>query len=208
MTIRKFLLATLAAASLSGPALAADLPGSHDPQYLKRFQGSTIVNFVPRSFDQYAFALGPGTPGGGFTKIDTMEGKVTRVIYVVPAGHTALELLRNYENMLAGAGLKQNYENAPCGSLNWAGYFYDKAYGQGGPIDNTPWHNVSNGCYVYSKGTKDGKPVGVAVMVGEISSDLTFHPSGTSGVSIPIKAGNIIVGVDEVVATPVGNSMH
>ncbi|HWA31606.1 MAG TPA: hypothetical protein VG867_10925 [Rhizomicrobium sp.] len=199
-------LALTGMCAVTAAAAAADLPGSHDPQYLKRFQGSDIVNFVTRSFDRYTFALGPGTPGGGFTKMEAMEGKVTRVIYHIPQGHTALELLRNYEHMLTDAGLKQTYELAPCASLNWGGYFVDKAYGQDGPMDNTPYHAMGNGCYVYFKGVKDGKTVGVAVLVAEMNADQNFHPTGTA-MTIPIKNGDVIVGVDEVIVTPVANGM-
>lgn len=197
---------TVIAAAMVGPALAGDVPGSHDPQYLKRFQGSEIVSFVPRSFDHYRFALGAGTPGGGFTKSEALEGKVTRVIYHLPSGHTALELLRNYEHMLGDAGLKQTYELAPCGTLEWAGYFVDAFYGQGGSADNSPFHSMGTGCYVYDKGVKDGKPIGVAVMVAEMSADQIFHPTGTK-LAIPIKNGDLVVEVDEVVGQPVGNMM-
>lgn len=206
MTKANLLFLTAAAAALTSGAIAADLPGSRDPQYMKRFQGSEIVNFVPRSFDRYTFALGTGTPSGGFTKSEAMEGKVTRVIYRVSGGHTALELLRNYEHMLTDAGLKQTFEIAPCGAITWSDYFVDRFYGQGGAVDNTPWHSLNTGCYVYDKGVKDGKQVGVAVLVGEMTSDFNFHPNGTN-VSVPIKSGDVLVEVDEVNAMPVGNGM-
>jgi hypothetical protein len=206
--MRALLASLLAVTALGGTALAADLPGSHDPQYMKRFQGSQIVQSINRSFDHYIFAMGAGTPGGGFTKSEAMEGKVTRVIYHVPAGHTPLELLRNYEHMLGDAGFKTAFELQPCANLEWSGYFVDKFYGQGGPIDNTPFHSMSNGCYIYAKGAKDGKQVGVAVLVAEMSSDVNFHPvGGTPNQATPIKNGDVIVEVDEVIAGPVSNGM-
>jgi len=208
MRTNKLLFSLFAASALCGAAAAADMPGSHDPQGMKRFQGSQIIQFINRSFDHYTFATGPGTPGGGFTKSEALEGQVTRVIYHIPSGHTPLELLRNYEHMLADAGFKTAYEIQPCATLEWGGYFVGKFYGQGGPTDNNPFTVVSNGCYIYAKGTAGGKQAGVAVLVGELSSDVNFHPiGGAPNQVIPIKNGDVLVEVDEVIAVPVANGM-
>jgi hypothetical protein len=206
MTMRKIVSMLPLCGLLCGAALAADLPGARDPQYLKRFQGSQIINYVSRSFDQYSFATGPGKPVDGFSKSEAMEGKVTRVIYQIPSGHTALELLRNYQNMLTQAGLQQVFAITPCKQMEWGGYFVDRFYGQGGVIENSPYHSMSNGCYVYAKGMKDGKQVGVAVLVAEMNANQNFRPTGTT-LSLPIKTGDVIVQVDQVIAMPVANGM-
>ena len=77
--------------SLAGSAGAADLPGAKDPDFLKRFKGSEIIGYVERPFDQIKMGDSSGKV------MPPMEGQVTQIIYHVPASHTALELLRNYQ---------------------------------------------------------------------------------------------------------------
>ena len=192
----------------SGAALAADMAGSHDPQYLKRFQGTDIVSFTTRSFDHYTFALGPGTPGGqGFVKSEPLEGAVTRVVYHIGPGHTPLEALRNYEHMLGDLGLKQSYEMWPAVGM-WAGYFTDGVWGQAGRTDSDPFGNMDSGAYGYAyyKGTKDGKTLGVAVLVAQIKSPFNMPVPGAKG-PLAVKPGDMLIGVDEVIAGQPGNSM-
>lgn len=85
--------------ALGVSAMAADLPGSKDPPGLKRYEGSTIIHRVDRSFSEYHL-----NKDGRWDKNDAIEGAVSRVVYLVPEGHTALELLRNYESMLSDPG--------------------------------------------------------------------------------------------------------
>jgi hypothetical protein len=49
------ILASAATASLA-PAAAADLPGSKDPPFLKRYEGSEIVGYRTRTFDKYTMS--------------------------------------------------------------------------------------------------------------------------------------------------------
>src|SRR5260221_1774182 len=101
--------ALAAAAALEG----ADLPGSKDPVFLKRYAGSEIVFSTTRSFDSYQLVV-PDPKDATKTTAENMEGAITRLFYRVPAGHTALELFRNYEQAVKGAGFTIAYEGQPC----------------------------------------------------------------------------------------------
>ena len=188
------------------PAFAADIAGSKTPYDFLRFKDSEIVGYAERSFDDYTVALGPGTPGGGFTKMETAEGQVMRVLYRVPAGHTALEVLRNYEAMLKAQGFTESYKIDPCGVLSWAGYFNDKFYLQTGFTGDDPFSGSSNSCYLAAKGAKDGKQVTVALLVAEYPQDYSFNlPAGKGRVTI--KTGEILAGFDVVTGEAISNQM-
>ena len=96
-----------------GTANAADIPGSKDPSFLKRYKGSEIVFSATRSFDDYSLTV-PDPKNAGKTTTENMEGSITRLFYRVTAGHTALELLRNYEQSVKGARFAILYEGLPC----------------------------------------------------------------------------------------------
>lgn len=93
----------------------------------KRFAGSEIICYKTRAYDQYILARGPGSADArGSAKSQTVEGAITRRVYRVPAGHTALELLRNYEQMPSAAGFTQTFELAPCGRWDIGPVFLGK----------------------------------------------------------------------------------
>lgn len=207
MTARAILSVVVFIALGFGSARAADIPGSKDPPGFKRFEGSEIVSYATRSFDDYALARGGGTPSGGFEKSETVEGAITRVIYRIPTGHTALELLRNYEHMLADAGYTQTFELAPCGGLNWDGYFFSKFYyqGQSGTDqDPQPFSNKSS-CYFTAKATQDAQDINVAVLVSESNGFAWRRPNQKD--PTVINPGEILVAVDVVRSKAVENKM-
>lgn len=109
------------AASALGAALAwvaparADLPGSADHPLLKRYEGSTIVGYSAKAFDEYVLPLGPGTGRASdarLSKSERLEGKLTRITYLAPVGRSTLEVLRNYETELRGAGFTTLFQGA------------------------------------------------------------------------------------------------
>jgi OOP family OmpA-OmpF porin len=203
---RFFILAMFLLGGLSA-ARAADIPGSKDPYGLKRYQGSEIISYVTRSYDEYTLARGAGNPSTGFEKPEKIEGAITRIVYRVPAGHTALELLRNYEKMLADAGFTQTFELAPCGSINWDGDFFRKFYNQnqaGRDDDPQPFVNKSS-CYFTAKATKGKQDTNVAVLVSESTGFNWRRPNQKE--PIVIKQGEILVAVDVIVGTAVEQKM-
>lgn len=102
----------LAFVSLLGTAISwgADVAGAKDPPFLKRYAGSEIITYVTRSYDEYTLFI------DNDKKQRKIEGAVTRIIYKVPVGHTALELLRNYQQEFKAKGFTVTREVMPCSS--------------------------------------------------------------------------------------------
>jgi OmpA-OmpF porin, OOP family len=186
-----------------------DVPGSKDPAFLKRYQGSEIVLYVNRSFDQYPFFV-PDTskPGTTEAKIEQREGAVTRIYYSVPKDHTALELFRNYEQALKEAGFSIVYELLPC----------RERYDTNGPMA-TLFQAVPSGvtynpiqaqgggpyCFFTASGNKDGKAISVTVQAVEEKDISAIQPSLEARVKKEV--GSVLVSVDVVTAAAVQNNM-
>jgi len=96
---KRLILMLLMGAILTLPALAADIPGSKDNPYTKRFDSSEIVQYKARNFDTLTFYE------KDVTKPVALEGKLIRIIYrVAPEKTSALEVCRNYEAELKSKG--------------------------------------------------------------------------------------------------------
>ncbi|MDD5394576.1 MAG: OmpA family protein [Thiothrix sp.] len=106
------LLPALAMANATIPT--EDLKGTEDLLYLKRYEGSFIVDRGQQAFEEFVL---PTSKLEKTDKIDShnnhvylppqkvdVEGKLTRLIYVAPADRTPLEVIRNYQEELTGKG--------------------------------------------------------------------------------------------------------
>lgn len=119
-----------------------DAAGSKDHPMLKRFEGSAIIGYEFKKFDDFVVLLGPAK--GKFepilrweyehgrdaipltpTKTQKVEGEVTRILYVAPSGRSPLEVLRNYERELQKLGFQTLFKcsreecSVPDGTLGW-----------------------------------------------------------------------------------------
>lgn len=201
MKFSAFLAAFACGIASMGSTYATDVAGTKDPAGFKRFQGSEIVYQDIRAFDEYVLARGPGSPGEGFAKSEKIEGAVNRLLYRVPEGHTSLELLRNYEQMLSGAGYTQNFE---LKTMAWDGYFYNKFYDQNHTHDDNHYlKNVKNPMYVTARASKGGQDINVAVLVVECTGETWAYADK----KVVVKAGEILVALDVVTSKAVGNKM-
>lgn len=108
----------------------ADLAGARDLPWLQRYEGSWIVAYSQQAYDEYTVVRGPleRTPTAGetdernnrryqFKASETREGARTRLIYLVPAGRSPLEVLRNYQQTLEADGAVKRFEckDVECG---------------------------------------------------------------------------------------------
>ncbi len=114
---RKSLYCAFLVAMLSTVALAqSDKEGSQDHPLISRYPGSTISEYAVVNFDEFKIPLARPADTG---KSQTVEGKVTRIVYDTPAPRTVLEIYKNFESALARAGFKTLYScvnNEGCGS--------------------------------------------------------------------------------------------
>lgn len=74
-----------------------DVAGSKDHPLIKRYDGAVIASYEHKEFDEYLFPLGKEIKDGKFLSAKVIEGEVTRLGYVIPAGRSTLEIMRNYE---------------------------------------------------------------------------------------------------------------
>lgn len=109
-----------------------DVAGSKDHASIKRYEGSAILGYDFKKFDQYVVLLGPVKAGQTSTELSPtkdqkVEGQVTRILYVAPEGRSPLEVLRNYEQELTKNGFNVLFTcaGAECGVRDaWLGQYY------------------------------------------------------------------------------------
>jgi outer membrane protein OmpA-like peptidoglycan-associated protein len=109
------------AAAFNAPA--ADVAGSRDHPMISRYAGSEIVKYEQKEFDAYTLALGRSqNRQAGPKPVRALEGRLTRLNYRAPEGRSALEVFRNYEQALTGAGFEVLFrcQDPACGSLSHA----------------------------------------------------------------------------------------
>ncbi|HLX25334.1 MAG TPA: OmpA family protein [Usitatibacter sp.] len=198
------LLAVVSCISLS--AQAVDVAGAKDPPYLKRYEGSEIVSYQALPYESYrVWSPDPKNPTGPWVT-DQVEGQITRAFYKVPAGHTVLEIFRNYEQSIKDAGFTFKASSANF----WSNDFADQFYHQSWQIHSDyAWTNLAlNGvqkmAYLSASATKDGKSVTLAVYIANYKEgkdvkygDKPFH----------FNTDNVLVVADVVVSKAVVNKM-
>ena len=117
-------------------ASAADLKGSADSSLLPRYEGSFIVQYSMKAYDSMLIPLGKAVYGKdsyAFPEAMKVEGKVTRILYIIPPERSALEVFRNYEGVLKEKGYVSVYgcsdkECGPYDSLAQTLYGRDNKY--------------------------------------------------------------------------------
>ncbi len=91
-----------------------DSEGSKDHPLLKRYAGSYIVAQQQKSYDEFTFPLSTlkrqndSSTGYqtvySFAESKTVEGPYTRLVYVLPAERSPLEVVRNYQDEIVAQG--------------------------------------------------------------------------------------------------------
>ena len=117
----RILFVTCLVLGLSAPFAVGqdqDAEGSKDHPLISRYPGSYIARYLSKEFDEFALPMGPVDEENKITKNQPLEGKITRIVYVAPAGRTVLEVFRNYQAALKKAGFETLFTCGPqgCGS--------------------------------------------------------------------------------------------
>ena len=105
--------------------LTSNAPGSSD-LLLPRYAGSFILAQTRKDFDELILPLGKVIGSSyqtdadkklRYEKVESVEGRLTRTVYVIPEGRSTLEVVRNYTNELEGKGAKTLFQcsKAECG---------------------------------------------------------------------------------------------
>jgi len=122
------LLASLApaVALAADPAITAEMekdqPGAHDFAPAGRYDGAHLLAQTVKAFDELTLPAGlvvtdATQTAPHFKSLITARGKVTRTLYIAPAGRSTLEILVNHEDALKAAGYEIAFECAgdACG---------------------------------------------------------------------------------------------
>lgn len=190
------------------PAQPGDIADSHDLAALKRFSGAQIVGYLTRPYDKLPFFDSSG--GADSAHKLTLEGPVTRIVYRIPTGHSALEVLRNYQDLAKSAGLAQTSELECIASFGGIGAALWDAMPTG-KLDN-PVYVGGTGpdfegphCYFTARGMQGGKPLMLSVYVAEKHKYL--NQTGFDGKPLVWKDGEVAAIVDLIAAKPVVDQM-
>ena len=105
----------------SVPSLAEDIAGSADHPLVGRFDGSSIVAYDFREFDEYDFANMPAATRDP-ENFEALEGAVTRIAYTLEGEQSLAEVARNFEIGLENNGFEILFEckTKDCGGGNFA----------------------------------------------------------------------------------------
>jgi len=112
--------------------MAGDIKGSSDHPEIGRFAGSDIIGYSHKGFNEYLFPEGEAIKGKDgkyhYAKSETVEGIVTRILYVAPKEASVAEVFRNYQKQLERKGFKPVFS---C-----KGKEYECAYWMTGYMEN------------------------------------------------------------------------
>ena len=107
---------TMASKAQWSPATAQDIEGASDHPLVGRYEGSAINGYAFQEFDAYPFPAAAGADG-----FETLEGRVTRISYIIDGDISPLAVVRNFEAALAGNGFETVFacETRACGGISY-----------------------------------------------------------------------------------------
>jgi len=154
-------------------AQGVDVEGSKDHPLISRYSGSSIIGYDIRDYDALTLPLGkqasePSTRKPKFSESKTIEGKVTRLLYVSPEGRSSLEVLRNYQTSLNKAGFETLFtcSQNQCGErMNQALYPLERRLKNSGQISEYALEFPRDQRYLSAKASTDRGDIYVSVYI-------------------------------------------
>lgn len=116
-----------------------DVIKGQDHPMIKRFTGSWLTGYLAEEWNAATIPMSTQIDSDKkFKESLTLEGKVTRLLYLAPRGKSTLEVFRNYEQALKSAGFKARFScEKDCAALYYAWSKLSK------PTDGLQWANGS-----------------------------------------------------------------
>jgi outer membrane protein OmpA-like peptidoglycan-associated protein len=112
----RWLVAVIVSIVMPSPALAQDIWGGTDHPLVGRYEGSRLVGYEQRAFDELTFLVRQPSAGNDASKrwtpqnSMTAQGRVTRLAYLGPDGRSPLEVYTNYRSQIASRGFQPVFE--------------------------------------------------------------------------------------------------
>jgi OmpA-OmpF porin, OOP family len=132
-----WVLGLLLAGSVQADDLAwgTDVPGGQDHPLVRRFSGAWLVGYQQQPWDQTPWPASTALAASDRLKdISSLEGRITRLVYLTPAGKAPLEVFRNHEQAFAAAGFQCDFAcETDCDKFYWAWYKHLK------PVEGLRW---------------------------------------------------------------------
>lgn len=156
---------------------AADtVKGAKDHPLVSRFEGAKMVAYEVKQFDETMLPASKrgyrSQPQGYyFEKQLDLEGKITRIAYLIPRERSTLEVARNYQAALEKAGLKILYacSKEACGESPgdyWLPAKLDRNFLKSSDADGAFRYGSREPRYLVAAGARpEGSPLHVAVYV-------------------------------------------
>jgi len=163
-------LAALACIVIASPPAAAqqrDVAGSRDYPGIGRFGGSIVTGYQAKDFDAARMQAAPFANSKAVKPL-RLEGRVTRVAYRTGPGPSILEVSRNFENQLKGAGFETLLacDTDQCGGIPFSEQ-----------IDVLPvpqmWIDGFNFRYFAAHKKSDGADIYASVVTSKNNDDVT-----------------------------------
>ncbi|MFL6601695.1 MAG: DUF4892 domain-containing protein [Steroidobacteraceae bacterium] len=209
--IRQRLSLLLVAACMTAPAVAqtkiSELPGAHDHALISRYAGSVLENMADENFAHVRVPAAPGRVAGGqlvFDRPIDVEGRVSAYFYVAPKERSALEVFRNYQSALKGAGFAMLYtcELSTCDDAQIRELFRRELLGQrkwsGTRTDPTGSFD-RDVRFISGKISRNGTDAYVMIYVAEPNS---IWQAPVTAVVVaepaPMETGNVLVNTDRL----------
>lgn len=132
-------MAGMSAAMADATIPQKDAKGTKDSRLLPRYEGSLLLSAKQQAYAEIVLPLSPLEKTGKTDSSNnnvyapkqskTLEGPLTRLVYIQPEGRSPLEILRNYQEVVTAAGGEVLYE---CKDDACGGSSTRAAYGGGG----------------------------------------------------------------------------
>ncbi len=155
------------------PSQAQDIKGGKDHPLISRFAASQLDGFQEVGFGQGLYYL-PDTAAPAkelqWDKPVTVEGKVTRLLYLAPKGKSPLEVHRNFEMALksAGATIKTSVNGKDAWwepAKHWRSNFSEMTFQGVWAADVSPFWR--DGLYVYGILKRNGSIYHVSILTAQ-----------------------------------------
>jgi OmpA-OmpF porin, OOP family len=170
---------------------AQDIAGARDYPGLPRFRGSAIVGYQALAFDTFRLPTGPAERDASSNwqvpNALSLEGRVTGYVYALPPGTAALEVFRNYQDALRGAGFTTLFtcdDDDACGD---GGILAQRVYAGSHIMQSGGLRSAQAAMYgsdihfLSAKRNADGRDVYVSLLVAKESA---MGGSDTDSISV------------------------
>jgi outer membrane protein OmpA-like peptidoglycan-associated protein len=195
--------------AICAAAHAADIPGSKDPPGYKRYEGSSIVHALAKSYVEYKL-----NRDGGWDKTQSVEGAFSRTVYLVPPGPSPLEVFRNYEQMLSGLGYAQTFEVKGDGITKMHDWWFDQFFQTAEPRSGLGYPGFAGCCHgaktplyaTYGGTSATGQTVSVALFVAD-ADDYSWGAPDFPKAPLKVQKGQVVAALDIVTSKAIENKM-